>query len=375
MSDTRTDAPLVLAVDGLSVDFILPGNHPAHALHDVHLRLHKGEILGIVGESGCGKTTLMLSLMRLLPANGRIVQGSIRLLDRELLELDDDAMAEMRWKHIAIVFQGAMNALNPVRTVGSQIREPMARHKMSTLQSWLPPTQAGSFPAPPQTQRQFNPVRTIGSQIGESIALHDRIGNNAVLDRRVAELLHLVGIHPSRRNEYPHQFSGGMRQRAMIAMALACQPEVIIADEPTTALDVMVQAQTLDLILHLREQLGLAVLFVTHDLGVVAETCDRVMVMYAGVVAETGDVDAIYNAPRHPYTQQMLAAFPDINRPQTRLAAIPGTPPRLDELPPGCRFAPRCGRVFARCHSALPPLYAVGDDHQARCFLVEGPTP
>jgi oligopeptide/dipeptide ABC transporter ATP-binding protein len=374
MNDERGRAPLVLAVDGLSVDFLLPGNRPAHALQDVDLGLRQGEILGVVGESGCGKTTLMLSLMRLLPANGRIVQGSIRLLDTELLELDEGAMADMRWKHIAIIFQGAMNALNPVRTVGSQIAEPMARHNMTTMQAW-PPPQADSFPAPRQTHKHLNPVRTLGSQIAESIALHEPMNGHAALDRRVAELLHLVGIHPSRRHDYPHQFSGGMRQRAMIAMALACQPEVIIADEPTTALDVMVQAQTLELILHLREQLGLAVLFVTHDLGVVAEICDRVMVMYAGVVAETGDVDTIYNSPRHPYTQQMLAAFPDIFRPQTRLAAIPGSPPRLDELPPGCRFAPRCSQVFGRCHTAQPPLYAAGKGHDARCFLLEGGAP
>jgi peptide/nickel transport system ATP-binding protein len=355
------NAPVVLTVDHLSVDYILPGNCPAHALHDVNLCLRKGEILGIVGESGCGKSTLMLSLMRLLPANAQITQGSVRLLGQELLALDEDEMAAVRWKNIAIIFQGAMNALNPVRTVGSQIREPVARHKLST-QTLLP-------------AKQLDPQRSLGSQIAGSVTQHEQIANKSVLDRRVAELLNLVGIHPSRRSDYPHQFSGGMRQRAMIAMALACLPEVIIADEPTTALDVMVQAQILDLLLHLREQLGLAVLFVTHDLGVVAEICDSVMVMYAGTVAESGEIDAIYNEPHHPYTQQLLAAFPDINRPQARLASIPGAPPRLDALPPGCRFAPRCPVVFDRCHEALPPLYPVDALHAARCYLLENPTP
>jgi oligopeptide/dipeptide ABC transporter ATP-binding protein len=271
-------------------------------------------------------------------------------------------MAAVRWKQIAIIFQGAMNALNPVRTVGSQIREPIARHKLSALPSLSP-------------QTPLDPKRTLGSQIAATVTHIEGVAKGAALDRRVAELLHLVGIHPSRRADYPHQFSGGMRQRAMIAMALACLPDVIIADEPTTALDVMVQAQILDLLLHLREQLGLAVLFVTHDLGVVAEICDSVMVMYAGTVAETGAIDAIYNEPRHPYTQQLLAAFPDINHPQARLASIPGTPPRLDALPLGCRFAPRCPAVFARCHDALPPLYAVDAYHAARCFLLENSAP
>jgi peptide/nickel transport system ATP-binding protein len=327
----RSHQEVVLAVENLFVDYFLPGNRPAHALHDVNLRLRKGEILGVVGESGCGKTTLMLSLMRLLPANAQVMQGSVRLLGQELMMLGEDEMAAVRWKQIAIIFQGAMNALNPVRTVGSQIGEPIKRH--------------------------------------------EGIANSGIVDRRVAELLHLVGIHPSRRNDYPHQFSGGMRQRAMIAMALACQPQVLIADEPTTALDVMVQAQILDLILHLREQLGVAVLFVTHDLGVVAEVCDSVMVMYAGTVAEIGGIDAIYNEAHHPYTQQLLAAFPDINHPHIRLASIQGAPPRLDALPPGCRFAPRCPAVFGRCHEALPPLYRVESHHDARCYLLEKAAP
>jgi oligopeptide/dipeptide ABC transporter ATP-binding protein len=187
----------------------------------------------------------------------------------------------------------------------------------------------------------------------------------------VEELLELVGIPPARKEQYPFQYSGGMRQRAMIAMALACDPEVIIADEPTTALDVMIQAQILELLANLQRRLGLAVILVTHDLGIVAELCDQVLVMYGGVTAEYAGVDTIYNAPRHPYTQELLKAFPDPTQPQARLASIPGSPPRLDALPPGCRFAPRCPRVFDRCHHEVPSQYALDSMHRASCFLVE----
>jgi peptide/nickel transport system ATP-binding protein len=227
-------------VSNLSTDFLIEGAAPAHALDDLSFTLHEGEVLGLVGESGCGKTTLMLSVMRLLPANGRITSGTIDFMGNDLLDLDEEQMADVRWKNIAMIFQGAMNALNPVRTVGDQIAEPIIQH---------------NFVTDPKA------VKT-----------------------RVAELLDLVGIGPERANQYPHQYSGGMRQRAMIAMALACNPQVIIADEPTTALDVMIQAQILELLNRLRERLGLSIIFVTHDLGVVAEMCDTVLVMYGGVL-------------------------------------------------------------------------------------------
>ena len=320
-------APVLLDVHKLSVDFISVDRPAARAVHDVSLTLHEGELFGVVGESGCGKTTLMLSLMRLLPAAGRIVSGRVSFMGQDLLALSEDEMADMRWKNIAIIFQGAMNALNPVRTVGDQIGEAIVRHSLAS--------------------------------------------NKTILDDRVCELLELVGIGANRKNQYPHQYSGGMRQRAMIAMALACTPQIVIADEPTTALDVMVQAQILELLVTLCRKLGLAVFLVTHDLGVIAEICDTVLVMYGGVTAEYADVDTLFNHPQHPYTQRLLAAFPDISRPLDKLASIPGYPPRLDALPPGCRFAPRCPAVFDRCHSEPPRLHQVNRLHYASCHLAE----
>ncbi len=323
---TRSTAP-ILEVRNLSVDYVDDKGARAHAVEDVSFTLHGGEVMGLVGESGCGKTTLMLALMRLLPAAGRIVHGQVLLRDLDLLDLSETEMAGVRWKRISMVFQGAMNALNPVRSVGDQI--------------------------------------------AEAIRLHETNMDASQIDGRVQELLDLVGISPNRRLQYPHQYSGGMRQRAMIAMALACSPEVIVADEPTTALDVMIQAQILDLLSNLRRQLDLSIVLVTHDLGIVAELCDSVLVMYGGVTAEYADVDTIYNEPRHPYTQELLKAFPDPSRPQDKLIAIPGHPPRLNALPPGCRFAPRCPQVFDRCQHEQPPLYALSEQHLASCFRVE----
>lgn len=324
--------PILLEVSNLSTDFLIDdGAAPsAHALVDINFTLREGEVLGLVGESGCGKTTLMLSLMRLLPANGRIVGGSVRFMGTDLLDLDERAMAAVRWKNIAMIFQGAMNALNPVRAVGDQIAEAIVQHNFVT--------------------------------------------DKKRVDDRVAELLDLVGIGPERRNQYPHQYSGGMRQRAMIAMALACNPQIVIADEPTTALDVMVQAQILELLEKLRGKLGLSIIFVTHDLGVVAEMCDTVLVMYGGVTAEYASVDAIFNHPQHPYTRELLNAFPDLSRPLDHLASIPGFPPRLDALPPGCRFAPRCPVAFDRCHTAAPTLRQAAARHWASCHLIESVT-
>jgi peptide/nickel transport system ATP-binding protein len=318
---------MVLEAHNVSVEFVSDQKPPARAVDDVSFILHEGEMLGLVGESGCGKTTLMLSLMRLLPSAGRIVQGEIIFHGGDLLDLSESEMEDIRWKGISMIFQGAMNALNPVRTIGDQIREPIVRHNVVT--------------------------------------------SKEALNQRVDDLLDMVGIASQRRDQYPHQYSGGMRQRAMIAMALACNPQVVIADEPTTALDVMVQAQILELLDTLRHNLGLSVILVTHDLGVVAEVCDSVLVMYGGVTAEYASVDTIYNQPQHPYTRQLLDAFPDLSNPQSRLKAIPGYPPRLDNLPPGCRFAPRCEVAFERCSREKPALHQLGVFHQASCHLVE----
>ncbi len=317
--------PSLLEVKNLEVHYRAK-EASARALEGVSFRLEQGELLGVVGESGCGKTTLMLALLRLLPSAGRIVNGEVLFEGRDLLRLNEQAMRSLRWKDLAIVFQGAMNALNPVLSVGQQITEVLLKHK--------------------------------------------EVESKKQAQTRVKDLLELVGIASNRKDQYPHQFSGGMRQRAMIAMALACNPKLIIADEPTTALDVMVQAQILDLLLKLKEDLNLAIMLVTHDLGVVAEVCDSVLVMYGGMVAEHSSVHNIFNAPQHPYTQELLKAFPDYTKPNQKLISILGQPPKLDALPAGCRFAPRCPKVFDRCLSLTPPLIRYGET-QLSCHLAE----
>jgi peptide/nickel transport system ATP-binding protein len=337
-----TDMPL-LSVRHLSTDFISADGTVAHALEDVSFDAYPGQTLGLVGESGCGKTTTMISLMRLLPAAGRITSGEVLFDGVDLLSISERQMRKYRWKEMAMVFQSAMNALNPVRTVGDQI--------------------------------------------AEAILLHDLM-DRAAADQRVIGLLDLVGIAKSRKDQYPHQYSGGMRQRAMIAMALACQPRLLFADEPTTALDVMIQAQILELLRDIQQTMGLAIILVTHDLGVVAEICDSVVVMYGGKVAEYGSIDVVYNSPQHPYTQRLLEAFPDLNRPADVLASIPGYPPRLNALPPGCRFEPRCHMRIDVCAKATPKLIDVtpldgrpptadsgqrSTIHVAACHLCTGP--
>lgn len=317
----------LLEVQNLSINYVTEGKVPARAVENVSFTLKAGELIGLVGESGCGKTTLMLALLKLLPSAGQIVNGKVFYSGQDLTAMNEDEINTVRWSGVSIVFQGAMNALNPVRTVGDQIGEAILKHEPS-------------FPK-------------------------DKI------NERVSQLLELVGIASAHRDHFPHQYSGGMRQRAMIAMALACNPKVIIADEPTTALDVMIQAQILELLDSLRKKLGLAVIFVTHDLGVVAELCDKVLVMYGGVTAEYADVDVIYNSPQHPYTQELLKAFPDLTKPKKKLSSIPGYPPRLDNLPQGCRFAPRCPAAFDRCHTEEPLLHTIANGHVVSCHLIE----
>jgi oligopeptide/dipeptide ABC transporter ATP-binding protein len=323
MSGSPATPPL-LEVRDLSTHFVTPEG-VFRAVEGLSFRLERGESLGLVGESGCGKSTAMLSLLRLLPAAGRIVGGQALLEGTDLFGMDESDMRAIRWHRISMIFQGAMNA--------------------------------------------FNPVRTVGAQIAEALVFHGLAQDPGEAEPRVVELLEMVGITGGRRSEYPHQYSGGMRQRAMIAMALACKPQVVIADEPTTALDVMIQAQILELLERLQRELGLAVILVTHDLSVVAEICHRVLVMYGGVMAESCAVDGIFNQPLHPYTRRLLAAFPDLSRPEGRLVSIPGYPPRLNALPPGCRFAPRCAEVHERCRQERPEPRQVLPGHWVACHL------
>ncbi len=324
---TGPNAP-ILSVRDLTIEFDSPSG-PLRAVDGVSFDLRRGQTLGLVGESGSGKTTAVMGLLRLLPPGGRVVRGSVVFDGEDLLTLGADRLRALRWSRLSIVFQGAMNALNPVRTVGDQISEALRTHEQAL------------------TRRE--------------------------VQARTGELLRRVGIGASRGSEYPHTFSGGMRQRAMIALALACRPDVIIADEPTTALDVMIQTQILELLVGLAREFGMGTIIVTHDLGVVAQVCDRVIVMYGGQVAEDADVTTIYGAPRHPYTQLLLKAFPNVEEVDRTLRSIPGTPPRLDALPPGCRFAPRCPFAFERCAVEVPPPYVQdgASAHRAACFLVE----
>ena len=317
----------LLEVEDLTTHFTLEGQ-TVRAVDGVSFRLDAGEALGIAGESGCGKTTTALSLVRLLPANARVVRGSVRLYGIDLVTKSDTAIRRYRWREISIVFQGAMNALNPVARIRDQIAEPI--------------------------------VERLG------------VGGREAR-RRAGELLELVGIPRARGSAYPHELSGGMRQRAMIAMALACDPAIVIGDEPTTALDVMVQAQILDLLERLRARLGLSLILITHDLSVIAETCDRVLVMYAGRVAEEGPVDVVFRRPRHPYTQKLLAAFPDIRADRRTLDVIPGAPPELTDPPPGCRFAPRCPVALPVCTEVDPAEVRYADGVRVACHhYVEG---
>jgi peptide/nickel transport system ATP-binding protein len=303
------------------------------AVNDVSFSLCRGETLAIVGESGCGKSMTALSIMRLIPdPPGRIVGGAVRLNGRDLLQLDDETMRDVRGNEISMIFQEPMTSLNP--------------------------------------------VLTIGEQVGEALRLHQGLSRRAALAQAI-DMLRLVKIPEAaqRAGEYPHQLSGGMRQRAMIAMALACKPAVLIADEPTTALDVTIQAQILDLILELQKAMGTAVILITHDLGVVAETAQRVIVMYAGRKVEEAGIDALFAEPLHPYTKGLLASIPrldvvagETSEPAERLMEIPGMVPPLTSLPAGCAFAPRCPLADERCRATYPPYEEKRPRHWAACW-------
>jgi peptide/nickel transport system ATP-binding protein len=324
MADSR-----LLAVEGLRAHFI-GEEGTTRAVDGVSFHVDAGETLGIVGESGCGKSVTALSILRLLPKrNARIVGGAIRFEGTDLLTLPDARMRAIRGDRIAMIFQEPMTSLNPVHTIGEQIAESLRIH-------------AGATP-------------------GAAMA-------------RAEEMLRLVRIpDPARRlRDYPHMLSGGMRQRVMIAMALACSPRLLIADEPTTALDVTIQAQILKLIVELKARAGTAVMLITHDLGVVAETCQRVIVMYAGRIVEQADVFALFDRPLHPYTQGLMQSVPRRSAARRhRLPEIAGLVPNLREALPGCAFAPRCRFAVAVCHAEEPPMRAVEPGHLAACWRAD----
>ena len=325
--------PPLLDIRGLRTHFKTDDGW-LHAVDGVDLTVNAGETVCIVGESGSGKSVTAMSVLKLVPMPpGRIVAGQVLWDGRDLVPLGPAEMQKLRGREIGVVFQEPMTALNPVYTVGEQI--------------------------------------------SEGLRLHEGLSRTAALER-AAELLALVHIsQPSRRvHDYPHQFSGGMRQRVMIAMALACKPRLLIADEPTTALDVTIQAQILDLLAELKERLGMAVLLITHAMGVVAEVAQRVVVMYAGQVIEEGSVEEVFQRPWHPYTQGLIRSIPRIDADAargTRLVSIPGTVPSLIEPPPGCRFAPRCAHARETCTQATPALREVRPGHRVACILEEPP--
>jgi oligopeptide transport system ATP-binding protein len=324
--DSGTKSAALLSVNDLTVEFSTEAGIIT-AVDGVSFDLHAGEILALVGESGCGKSATALALLRLISEPGRIAGGQVHFRDHDLLLSDDATVRDIRGNRIAMIFQEPMTSLNP--------------------------------------------VYTIGRQLGEPLELHKNIGGEKLLAKCLA-LLESVNIpEPRRRLEsYPHQFSGGMRQRMMIAMGMSCDPDIVIADEPTTALDVTIQAQLLELLQAQVASHRTALLLITHNLGVVARYADRVNVMYAGRIVESASADVIYDAPRHPYTIGLLRSVPRLDRPASeKLSPIEGQPPNPQDLPSGCTFHPRCPFAIDRCRAEAPALAAVGDDHSAACWV------
>ena len=321
----------LLEVSGLRTHFFTPEGR-VRAVDGVDMTIGRGRTLGVLGESGSGKSVTALSVMRLIQAPGQIVDGSIELDGRDVLKLTEEEMRHVRGREISMIFQEPMTSLNP--------------------------------------------VFTLGDQIAEVFMIHRGYGRAEALEG-AAHMLEQVGIPSptSRVDDFPHQFSGGMRQRAMIAMAIACQAKLMIADEPTTALDVTIQAQILDLMLTLQQDLGMAIMLITHDLGVIAETSDEVVVMYAGQVVEYLPIDDLFNNPSHPYTEGLLASIPRLGEKfktgKQPLKEIPGVVPNLIRLPPGCPFASRCGYVMEQCRQERPPLFRLSPQHGSRCWRAE----
>jgi peptide/nickel transport system ATP-binding protein len=336
MTARRADQPL-LEVSGLYVDYGV-GRGAVHAVVDADLVLHHGEVLGLAGESGSGKSTLAYAITRLLRAPGMITDGSVAYHPEpgstvDLLAADETALRVLRWSQVSVVLQSAMNALNPVLSVRSQLTDVLRAHR-----------------------------RGMGK---------------AEREARAAELLTMVGIAADRLGSYPHQLSGGMRQRVMIAMALALEPQIVIMDEPTTALDVVTQREILEELMALRERLGFAVLFITHDLSLLIEIADSIAVMYAGRVVERAAATALFRAPRHPYSLGLLSSFPALRGPRRHMTGIPGSPPDLRQLPTGCVFHPRCSYAMDRCRTDVPALLHLDEDggRVAACWLQDGSVP
>jgi oligopeptide/dipeptide ABC transporter ATP-binding protein len=318
----------LLDVKGLKTYFYLEGNKIAKAVDGIDFTVNPGETVALVGESGSGKSITSLSITKLVSKPGKIEDGQIIFNGKDLVSFSDRQMTNIRGREIGMIFQEPMTALNPVFTIGNQIRETIIRHKkLSKVEA----------------------------------------------DRRAIELLKIVGFPRAEETmkEYPHQLSGGMRQRAMIAIAISCDPKLLIADEPTTALDVTIQAQILDLMNEMKQKLDMAVLLITHDLGVVAEYADRVMVMYGGQIVEQSDVKSLFLDHKHPYTTGLLESLPSLEKEVDRLGAIKGMVPAAHEFPDGCRFADRCPRVMDKCIAANPELITVKPGHEVRCYLYE----
>ena len=323
-----TTAPL-LELDNISTHYVsAKGTRVVRAVEEVSLRIHAGETLGIVGESGSGKSTLALTIMRVLPPAARIVSGRMLFEGEDLVQKSDEEMREIRGKRIAMLVQDPMASLNPLFTIGNQVAEPIMVHEHTPRETaW----------------------------------------------ERARNLLKAVRI-PSpeaRVRQYPHEMSGGMRQRIVGAIGISCEPRLLIADEPTTSLDLTIQAQYLNLLRDLQREHGLALIFITHNLGIVAKMCDHLAVMYAGKVVEYGPVSRIFNDPVHPYTRALLNSIPRMSEDDQRLTAIDGQPPDLSALPPGCSFAPRCPNVMARCRDQEPPAFVPENGRGARCWLAE----
>ena len=313
----------ILQVDGLKSYYRSPEGY-LKAVDGVSFAIEKREVMGLVGESGCGKTTVALSMMKLLPTSAEIMGGRVLFHGEDLLKKTEDEMANIRWRKISIIFQGALNSLNPVLSVREQIAEAMLAHK------------------------------TVGADS---------------VDEAIDRLFNAVRLDPHRKNNYPHELSGGMKQRVMIAMALACNPEIVIADEPTTALDVIVQRRVLELIRSLCKELELAVVLITHDLSVVAELCDKVAIMYAGKIVEFGEIYNVFESPKHPYTQGLLRSLPKMKEKKTEISYIPGSVPDLTGPLPACRFYSRCPYAQKVCAEKEPPFEVVSPGHQTACHF------